>query len=174
MRRQKRKKPKNGIANGKTHYWRRALRAVTGEVILPISIRMVPAFKSNIVKMSKSRCPMNHPTVFFKKQAILSVGGYSEDFGKLEDYKLWVDLLKSEHSLYNIQTVLVHMRIGNGFLKRRSNRAEIHDWDCLQQYLVKEKMISGFRAFLNKISIRLFIYMPLWMKKIIYKKRLRN
>lgn len=138
------------------------------------SERYVKSEYYEIKKMARSRSPMNHVTVMFSKEAIQKVGGYSEDFGKLEDYKLWVDLISEGMILFNINKVLVYVRVGNGFLNRRSITREILDWDMLQTYLLKSKIIDKRKAFLNRLCIRIFIYMPGWMKKIAYKYLLRG
>lgn len=138
------------------------------------SERHVKSEYYEIKKMARSRSPMNHVTVMYSKEAVRKVGGYSEDFGKLEDYKLWVDLIAEGMILFNINEVLVHVRVGNGFLKRRSSTREILDWDKLQTYLLKSKIIDKRKAFLNRLCIRTFIYMPGWMKKIAYKFLLRG
>ena len=129
---------------------------------------------SEIEIMAQSRTPMNHVSVVFSKKAVDSVGGYSENFGKLEDYKLWVDLISAGKILGNIDDILVYVRVGNGFIERRSNKREIQDWDMLQGYLKKAKLIGTRKALINKLYIRVFIYMPVWMKKIAYKTVLRK
>lgn len=138
------------------------------------TFRVVPQMHSEIVKMSQVRNPINHQTVMYKKSAVLSVGAYSVDFGKLEDYKLWVDLIYAGYKFANIDSVLVNFRTGNAFLERRSNRREIYDWDMLQDYMLSKKMIGFFTALKNRIYIRGFIYMPVGMKKLIYKYVLRR
>ena len=62
------------------------------------SERHVELFHEDIIRMAKSRTPMNHVSVMYLKSAVLAVGGYSEDFGKLEDYKLWVDLIAAGYN----------------------------------------------------------------------------
>ena len=117
---------------------------------------------------------MNHVSVMYLKSAVLAVGGYSEDFGKLEDYKLWVDLITAGYKLANIDDIVVNVRVGKGFIARRSNKREIQDWDMLQTYLLKNNLINKRKAWMNKLYIRAFIYMPAWMKKIAYKTILRK
>ena len=138
------------------------------------SERRVKTSHDEIVKMAKIRTPMNHVTVMYLKSAVLEVGGYSENFGKLEDYKLWVDLILAQKKLANLDDVIVNVRIGNGFIARRSNKNEIRDWDMLQQYLLRGNMINRRQAFKNRIYIRVFTYMPAWMKKVAYKTLLRK
>ena len=127
-----------------------------------------------IREMAKSRTPMNHVTVMYKKSSVEKAGCYSENFGKLEDYKLWVDLLGNNAELANIDDILVYVRTGNGFITRRSNKREITDWDMLQSYLIENGIIGKFTALKNKLYIRCFIYMPGWMKLIAYRIMLRK
>lgn len=138
------------------------------------SERHVGLTNDKIRKMAKLRTPMNHVSVMYSKKAILEVGGYSENFGKLEDYKLWIDLIVANKNLSNLDDVLVNVRIGKGFLERRSNKREIQDWDMLQTYLLKKKLINKFQSLKNKLYIRIFIYMPNWMKKVSYRSLLRK
>ena len=127
-----------------------------------------------IRKMAKTRTPMNHVSVMFKKSAVEKAGGYCENFGKLEDYKLWVDLLGHHAVLANIDDVVVYVRTGNGFISRRSNRREITDWDMLQSYLLGAGIINRFEALKNRLYIRAFIYMPGFLKVFLYKIVLRK
>ena len=138
------------------------------------SKREVGLTMDEIVKMAKKRIPMNHVSVMYKKKSIIEVGCYSENFGKLEDYKLWVDLINANRKLMNISDIIVNVRVGDGFLSRRSNKREIQDWDMLQKYLLKNNIVNHFEAFLNKIYIRVFIYMPGWLKKIAYSTILKR
>lgn len=138
------------------------------------SERHVGLCQEEILSMAKKRSPMNHVTVLYRKSAVLDSGAYSENFGKLEDYKLWVDMLSSGKHFGNLNDVLVHVRIGNGFVERRSNRREIYDWDMLQTYLLKNRFISRLQATRNRLYIRVFIYMPGWAKKLLYKSVLRK
>ena len=138
------------------------------------SERHVGFTHQEIVQMAKSRTPMNHVSVMYLKSAVLEVGGYSEDFGKLEDYKLWVDLIIAGKKFANIDDVIVNVRVGKGFIERRSNKREIQDWDMLQKYLLKNNLITKWKALKNKMYIRIFIYMPGWMKKLAYKVFLRR
>lgn len=127
-----------------------------------------------IREMAKSRTPMNHVSVMYKKSVVERTGCYSENFGKLEDYKLWVDLLGNNAVLANIDDVLVYVRTGNGFITRRSNRREILDWDMLQSYLLGSGIINRFEALKNRLYIRAFIYMPGFLKVFLYKTFLRK
>ena len=136
--------------------------------------RVVSCNHDGICKMMKKRNPMNHITVCYKKYAVVSCGKYSESFGKLEDYKLWVDMVNAGYKFGNIKDVVCYARVGDGFIERRSNKREIKDWDMLQKYLLKNKIVNKFESIMNKAYIRLFIYSPKFVKKLAYKTFLRK
>ena len=134
----------------------------------------MPAEHIDIVEMIKTRNPLNHMTVMFRKSIITGIGGYCENFGKLEDYKLWVDVIVSGNKIHNLQEILVKARVGNGFIERRSNKKEIEDWDMLQNYLLSIGMIRKSKA--RKINF-IYAYSSIclrWMKKIAYNTVLRK
>ena len=136
--------------------------------------RIVPVDHSNICRMAATRNPVNHVSVMMKKDAVIKVGGYSEDYGTLEDYKLWVDLILNGHKFHNLSECLVKVRIGNGFINRRSDKRSIADWSKMQQYMVSQEFVSKRKANLNNAYMWIFTYMPIGIKSIIYNKFLRN
>ena len=89
--------------------------------------REVPAEHLDIIKMLKTRNPVNHMTVMYRKDIIEKVGGYCENFGKLEDYKLWVDVVVNGYKIHNLQDNLVNVRVGNGFIERQIGRASCRE-----------------------------------------------
>lgn len=138
------------------------------------SIREVGLTNEDIIKMSKHRCPFNHMTVMYKKNKVLEVGGYDVSYGKLEDYKLWVDMMSKGCKCRNLSDILVKVRVGNGMLQRRSNPREIQDWDKLQILLRDSGIINRLELIQNRLYIRIFTYCPVWIKKYVYKIMLRK
>ena len=86
----------------------------------PLMRRCVPLQPEEIVRVSKIRNPMNHPSIIFRKSAILAAGNYHSIPG-FEDYELWLRLLKKygQQSLANIPQALVCVRVGSKHLARR-------------------------------------------------------
>ncbi|WP_350608184.1 glycosyltransferase [Pseudoalteromonas sp. MER144-MNA-CIBAN-0113] len=84
-----------------------------------LSIRQVPESHADIIKFARTKNPMNHPSVMFKKTTIVESGGY-QNVLYFEDYYLWLSLIKNGAIFYNIPTPLVHMRAGFNQLSRRS------------------------------------------------------
>jgi len=82
------------------------------------SYRRVPEHHAEVVRFAKSRSPVNHPAVMYKKESVLRVGGYI-DQRTIEDYHLWVKMIIDGSKFYNIQEPLVNMRTGSGQLEVR-------------------------------------------------------
>lgn len=98
-----------------------------------LSIREVPEKHCDIVKFSKSKNPINHPSVMFKKRVVEQSGGY-QNVLYFEDYFLWLNLIEAGFVFYNIPAALVHMRAGFNQLSRRSGylyfKRELYFYKC--------------------------------------------
>ncbi|WP_194091685.1 glycosyltransferase [Vibrio hibernica] len=82
------------------------------------AFRCSPETHSEIVATSRLRNPLNHPSVMYRKSAVLDVGSY-DDVLFFEDYHLWLKLIDHGYKFYNIQEPLVAMRAGIAQLSRR-------------------------------------------------------
>ncbi|WP_152042432.1 glycosyltransferase [Salinigranum salinum] len=81
------------------------------------AVRRVPTDPVAVRRMAYYRCPLNHPTVTFRRQAVLGVGNYRQmEYG--EDYELWCRLLADGGTLTNLPKVLVNAR-ADGLMGRR-------------------------------------------------------
>lgn len=81
------------------------------------TVRRVPTDPAEVRRMAYYRCPLNHPTVTFRRQAVLGVGNYRRmEYG--EDYELWCRLLADGRTLTNLPEVLVKAR-ADGLMGRR-------------------------------------------------------
>jgi len=86
------------------------------------AFRIVPIKHEDIKLFARRRNPFNHPSVLYKKSAVLRAGGY-EKFPLCEDYHLWIKMLLSGCIAVNISEPLVYMRVGSGMHKRRGGWA---------------------------------------------------
>jgi glycosyltransferase involved in cell wall biosynthesis len=84
--------------------------------------RKMPVNGVKLLKFSKFRNPVNHPTVMFKKSKVLEAGNYKSDILLFEDYSLFIRMLANGAKFYNIQENLLFFRIGSGLdvIRRRS------------------------------------------------------
>ena len=115
------------------------------------SVRKVPQYHADIVHFAQKRNPMNHPSVMYRKDAVLKTGGYRPMLW-FEDYYLWVRMLQSGAQFYNIQTPLVHMRAGTAQLERRRGIAYAKQEFFFQRELRRIRFINTPQMLLNLIT----------------------
>ena len=138
-----------------------------------ISIRKVPETPEEIYDYCKGRCPVNHPTVMYRKKAVLAVGGYLTKYFP-EDYFLWIRMLMNGAKFYNIQESLLYFRYSPETIKKRGGWkyaiGEIH----IQKMIYDIGFIS-FPLFIKNSVIRFVTrILPLKMRMWVYHNLLRN
>lgn len=134
--------------------------------------RKLPLGHEELVRFSKYRNPLSHPSVMFKKQAVLNVGSY-QDMPLFEDYYLWVRMILKGYKIANIDSPLLHFRIGNDMIGRRSGfsyfNKEIHFLKSIRKigFLTSSEY---FKALIVKTPLRV---LPKPLLVLIYRKLLR-
>ncbi|AEM57708.1 putative glycosyltransferase [Haloarcula hispanica ATCC 33960] len=76
----------------------------------PERTRKVPTSHDEIAEWMPWRCPMNHPTTMFDREAVLNAGGY-RDFPMMEDWDLWARCLAAGLQFRNLDQTLVRAQI---------------------------------------------------------------
>ncbi|WP_421227873.1 glycosyltransferase [Aeromonas enteropelogenes] len=131
-----------------------------------ISTRKVPLSHDEIVSFAKKRSPVNHPSVMFKKNIVLAVGGYPE-FRKSQDFALWSLLIVKHARFANINKVLLKMRTGHNMMDRRG--FSYLKFECK---VIRFQHKIGFittRQFIIFVSIRAFFrILPKKVKTVLY------
>lgn len=79
--------------------------------------REVPTSHDEIVEWMPWRCPMNHPTTMFDREAILDAGGY-RDFPMMEDWDLWARCLAAGLRFHNLDKTLVRAEVSDLVVRR--------------------------------------------------------
>ena len=83
---------------------------------------------------------MNHPTVMFKKELILKMGGYNPDFDGTEDLELWCRSLSNGLILRNLTDIIVRHRRHGDNATSRNNLNEIlqKNYQLRRYYLINK------------------------------------
>lgn len=113
-----------------------------------VSIRKVPENSGELLRFSRKRNPMNHPSVMFRKQRVLNAGGY-RDCPLFEDYDLWVRMLQNGAIFHNLQESLLWFRLSSQLYSRRGGRHYIRKEIAFQKQMHREGHISCGRMMLN-------------------------
>jgi len=69
----------------------------------------------NDIKKYVWTCPMIHPSVMFKKESLLAVGGYNESLQRHQDYELWFRCAKANMKFANIPEPLIKYRFADAW-----------------------------------------------------------
>lgn len=70
-----------------------------------------PCGHRQIIKMLGSSCAFAHPTVMYRRSAVLEVGGYKPECRHFEDYDLWVRMAEAGHQFANLSSPVLAYRI---------------------------------------------------------------
>ncbi|AWW32232.1 amylovoran biosynthesis protein AmsE [Echinicola strongylocentroti] len=137
-------------------------------------IKEVPEIHDQIIKYSKQRNPFNHPSVAFRKSAIINVGSYKTMI-YFEDYYLWLRLLNNLNGyiVYNIQDPLLYFRIGNDMIGRRHGINYLVKEINFLNLAFKESLITFYefcRLIVTRVPLRI---LPKPLLKLFYKILLR-
>ncbi len=108
------------------------------------SCHKVPEKHDEIVKFMRRRCALLHPTVIFKKTAVLKAGNYQHR-PLFEDYDLFVRMLQTGSKCYNLQESLYSLRVNPNLFKRRGG----FKYGLTQLKFKYEMYRSGFSSFLD-------------------------
>ena len=160
------KYPELGIVGTNVDEFENNIENVICKVILPES-------HDEIYKFSKKRCPFRHPSLLYKKSAVLKAGNYRE-FYLCEDYDLYVRMLSTGCKSYNIQEPLVYMRIGSDFYKRRGG------WKYMKTILKfkNEQLKTGYFSlfdYLKSAAPHIVVcLLPNGLRDWIYRNLLRK
>lgn len=139
-----------------------------------VGYRICPQTDEDIKQYMKSRCGFNHMTVMFRKSDVIRAGNY-QDWHYNEDYFLWIRMLLAGAVFYNIQEVIVNVRVGLNMYSRRGGWAYFKSEYLLQKYMWDNDVISGVRFIIN-VLIRFIVQvaMPNKVRAFVFQKILRK
>lgn len=137
-------------------------------------IKKVPINNLEIFKLSKYRNPVNHVTVFINKDSVIKSGSYNSEHPLMEDYSLWVRMIKNKYIFHNIPTPLVKVRVGLDMINRRRGFKYLKYDIKFQKYLLNINHIK-LSHFIVNLSLRFSLRLaPEKFLKIFYFTLLRS
>lgn len=70
----------------------------------------LPVTPAALRASAETYCPLAHPTVMFRREAVAAIGGYRRALYPAEDYDLWLRLL-DRHELANLEDEVLRYRV---------------------------------------------------------------
>ncbi len=137
------------------------------------SIRKVPLSHEEILNYAKWRNPFNHPSVAFRKNIAINLGGYPL-VNANEDYAFFCNFICNGYKTENTPNPIVKARTGKDLAKRRSGKKYLMgEVECLN-YLRKIGFYTKPQYFFHLFSKKIIRSLPSSLVGIIYKYTLRK
>lgn len=131
-------------------------------------LKIAPVSHDAVVKALQWRNIIIHPTALIRTESLRKVGGYRADYGKLEDYDLFVRFALGGMKFHVIPKVLVRVRTGSELWRRRGGVRYCLDEirfraECLRrgfvnvrQFIAITAMYTVFRLLSGPLRGRLY------------------
>jgi glycosyltransferase involved in cell wall biosynthesis len=130
--------------------------------------RVPPTDQAQIQQYARMHDPFNHPTVVYRKTAVLAAGGYG-DLRLMEDYSLFARMLARGARAANVAEPLVYYRVGAQAFRRRGGTGLLRSELRLQ----REFRRAGFTSqseFLRNVAVRGgYRLVPWWLRRAVYQ-----
>lgn len=138
-----------------------------------VSRRVVPTAHKDIYEFAKRRSAFNHPTVMYKKSAVLGVGGYG-DLRRNQDVDLFGRMLFSGCVAGNAEESLLYFRSNDALARRRRS------WENTKSYIgaIKKFRKMGYSSFVDYAIVAVaqtgMFLLPVGVQHWVYKTFLRK
>ena len=129
-------------------------------------LKIVPQTDAKIKSIINLRNPMNHPTIMFRKEAIIRSGSYIS-MNCFEDYYLWLRCKSKNCGFYNSDYPSVAMKRQSNIKRRHGLKYGFYELKFM--YLCLMKRLIPFHNFLFMISRVLLRITPKFFSIIFYK-----
>lgn len=133
----------------------------------------LPCSDKEIKKYARKRNPFSHSAVMYKKSKVLEAGNY-RSYYYVEDYDLWVRMIKNDCICKNINEYLSYVKVSEDLYRRRGGLKYLKS---LMKFK-NEQLKTGFYSlsdYLKSSSAHIIVcLMPGSLRQLIYKKMLRK
>ncbi|MDN0015592.1 glycosyltransferase [Acinetobacter sp. VNH17] len=136
-------------------------------------LKAVPENHNHIKVFAQKRCPFNHMTVAYQRDAIIKLGGYQHHLF-MEDYNLWLRVIAAGYEVANLPDVILYARVGNGMHTRRKGLEYIKSEKKLLDLKKELKLQHPIHANIIFLIRSMFRLLPSTMLGKIYNNFLRK
>jgi glycosyltransferase involved in cell wall biosynthesis len=130
--------------------------------------RVPPTDPDQIQRYARMHDPFNHPTVVYRRHAVLAAGGYG-DFPLMEDYALFARMLDSGARAINVAEPLVFYRVGAKSFKRRGGAGLLRSELRLQREFRQQGFTSAPEYVRNVLVRGGYRLIPWWCRRAVYR-----
>ena len=130
--------------------------------------RVPPTDPAQIRRYARMHDPFNHPTVVYRRQAVLAAGGYG-DLPLMEDYALFARMLAGGARPVNVAEPLVFYRVGTEAFRRRGGARLLRSELRLQREFLRRGFTSPPEYLRNVIVRGGYRLIPWWLRRAVYR-----
>jgi glycosyltransferase involved in cell wall biosynthesis len=130
--------------------------------------RVPPTDPHQIQRYARMHDPFNHPTVVYRRDAVLAAGGYG-DLPLMEDYALFARMLDSGARAVNVAEPLVFYRVGSKSFKRRGGTGLLRSELRLQREFRQQGFTSPAEYVRNVLVRGGYRLIPWWCRRAVYR-----
>ena len=130
--------------------------------------RVPPTDPGQIRRYARMHDPFNHPTVVYRRDAVLAAGGYG-DLPLMEDYALFARMLQGGARAVNVAEPLVFYRVGAKAFRRRGGTGLLRSELRLQREFLQRGFISP-AEYLRNVAVRGgYRLIPWGLRRAVYR-----
>ena len=130
--------------------------------------RVPPTDPARIRRYARMHDPFNHPTVVYRREAVLAAGGYG-DLPLMEDYALFARMLAGGARPVNVAEPLVFYRVGEEAFRRRGGARLLRSELRLQREFLRRGFTSPPEYLRNVIVRGGYRLVPWWLRRAVYR-----
>ena len=135
--------------------------------------KLVPTEYEDVLRYARRRNPFNHPSVMFKKDAVLAAGSY-QHMPYFEDYYLWARMLAAGDKCINLPDFILYFRADEEVYQRRGGWSYVGD-AIHARWAIHKTGVSGLFDFLYASAGQTLVsLMPNKTRGNFYRKVLRK
>lgn len=123
---------------------------------------------AHIARYARVHSPFNHPTVIYRRQAVIDAGGYGE-LPLMEDYALFARMIHTGARAGNVAEPLVYYRVGSTAFKRRGGTGLLRSELRLQREFLRNGFISPPEYVRNVLVRGSYRLVPWWLRRAVYR-----
>ncbi len=130
--------------------------------------RVPPLSPPHIARYARMHDPFNHPTVVYRRRAVLAAGGYG-DLPLMEDYALFARMIQTGARTANVADPLIYYRVGESAFKRRGGAALLRSELRLQREFRRTGFTSVSEYLRNVVVRGGYRLIPWWLRRAVYR-----
>ena len=154
------KNPSLALLGGHTQHFK-----VTPEEALDVYSKQ-PIGKKAIEQCIRRNSAFSHPTVMFRKSAVLECGGYDPQLRRSQDHDLFSKMIYQGYDCANLDEAVVMFRADDNCMLRNRNKESCKARVIIQKRLYKRKQCS----LMDYLYIRIMVFMMQILPQKLYLK----